>query len=321
VESNLVLGQDITMEEATDLADKTLVGKAYGHHFSFKILQSWVSDTWVGAPPQLNRLTRGWFMLNFSNPNQAENALLCGWSIDSTPVLLKKWEPSFDAAKEIMETIPIWVRLPGLPPQYWLVKCFQAIGNELGFFLKADMSFKETREMVFAQILVSLNIRVRLQKQFKIMYGGRTHMQLLDYEGVPFHCRCCHEHGHILKDYPLPFRGCKIDSSPAQNKKCYGSSIVNSTSSYHSLMDHSLYTGGQQPASVCRLPASCTEAHLQEHSVIKIGSRRNKNKCRNKTQKKCNTIETQIYVVHLVWATSTREISRSFLFIIQQMKG
>jgi hypothetical protein len=56
--------------------------------------------------------------------------------------------------------------------------------------------------------------------------------------------------------------------------------------------------------------------------VRKIGSQRNKIKQNgNKTQKIHNTIETQIYVVHPVWATSTREISRSFLFIIQQNEG
>jgi hypothetical protein len=52
-----------------------------------------------------------------------------------------------------MDTIPIWVRLPGLPPQYWSEKCFQVIGNELGNFIKADMSFKEIGEMVLPEFL------------------------------------------------------------------------------------------------------------------------------------------------------------------------
>jgi hypothetical protein len=38
------------------------------------------------------------------------------------------------------------------------------------------------------------------------------------------------------------------------------------------------------------------------------------NKCGKKTQKIHNTRETQIYVVHPVWATSTREIARSFIY-------
>jgi hypothetical protein len=89
-------------------------------------------------------------MLKLENHTLAEKYLQSGWSIDSTPVLLKKWEPTFDAATERMDTIPIWVRLAGLPPQYCSEKCFQVIGNELGNFIKADMSFKKMREMVVA---------------------------------------------------------------------------------------------------------------------------------------------------------------------------
>jgi hypothetical protein len=46
-----------------------------------------------------------------------------------------------------------------------------------------------------------------------------------------------------------------------------------------------------------------------------------KKKCGNKTQKIHNTIETQIYVVHPVWDTSTREIDRSFLYYYPTNEG
>jgi hypothetical protein len=124
------------------MANKTLVGKSYGRYFNFKTLQSCVSDSWRGSPPQLNKLSKGWFMLKFTNQNLYEKSILSDWSIDSTPVLLKKWEPTFDVATERMDTIPIWVHLPGLPPHNWSTECFQVIGNELGTFIKDDMSFK-----------------------------------------------------------------------------------------------------------------------------------------------------------------------------------
>jgi hypothetical protein len=53
----------------------------------------------------------------------------------------------------------------------------------------------------------------------------------------------------------------------------------------------------------------------QDRRAIKL------NKCRNKTQKTHNTRETQIYVVHPVWATSTREIARSFLYYYLANEG
>jgi hypothetical protein len=60
----------------------------------------------------------------------------------------------------------------------------------------------------------------------------------------------------------------------------------------------------------------------QPQGVIKIGLWSNKIKQMwKKTQKIHHTIETQIYVVHPVWATSTREISRSFLYYYLAYEG
>lgn len=67
---------------------------------------------------KISRLLKGWFMIKFVEVSRAEKALLSSWCIDSTPVLLKKWEPSFDASNEKMDSIPIWVCLHGLPPLY-----------------------------------------------------------------------------------------------------------------------------------------------------------------------------------------------------------
>jgi hypothetical protein len=58
-------------------------------------------------------------------------------------------------------------------------------------------------------------------------------------------------------------------------------------------------------------------------TVRKTGPRRNKIKQmqKQKTQKTHNTRETQIYVVHPVWVTSTREIARSFLYYYPTNEG
>ena len=60
-------------------------------------------------------------------------------------VLLKMWNPTFDASHERVDVIPIWIRLPSLPRQYWSEEHFISIGNILGTFLEADMSFKVTK--------------------------------------------------------------------------------------------------------------------------------------------------------------------------------
>jgi hypothetical protein len=74
-------------------------------------------------------------------------------------LLLKRWTPFFDANHERIDELPIWVRIPGLPPECWSWKCFEKIGNTLGTFMKEDMSFLSSGKMLMARILVSLNIR------------------------------------------------------------------------------------------------------------------------------------------------------------------
>jgi hypothetical protein len=72
--SNLILGEDLSMEEVVEMADKLVVGKVYGHHFSKKTLKSWVVSTWGASqsqPLQIRRLSRGWFLIIFSQVEQA----------------------------------------------------------------------------------------------------------------------------------------------------------------------------------------------------------------------------------------------------------
>jgi len=63
--------------------------------------------------------------------------------MDGTPIVLKHWTPNFDAKWEKVDVVLVWVRLPGLPMQYWNSSHFSSIGSRLDDFLEADYSFKE----------------------------------------------------------------------------------------------------------------------------------------------------------------------------------
>jgi hypothetical protein len=117
--TNLILGEDLSMAEVLELADKSVVGKVYGRHFSEKTLKIWVQSTWGSGqtpPPQIRRLSRGWFLITFATASQATRALNGVWAIDSSPVLLNLWDPTFDAASARVDSFPIWVRLPSSHP-------------------------------------------------------------------------------------------------------------------------------------------------------------------------------------------------------------
>jgi hypothetical protein len=79
--------------------------------------------------------------------------------------------------------------LSALPLQFWSLDYFKAIGNFLGDFLEADLSFEKTKQRKIARILVNLNVREGLGEEIDLTWEGYTHTQLLDYENIPFRCR------------------------------------------------------------------------------------------------------------------------------------
>jgi hypothetical protein len=130
---------------------------------------------------------------------------------------MKPWNPTFDASSERLDIIPIWVYLLGLPPHLWTERCFKALRNFLGDYISADMSFLFSGNMTIARILVSLNIKEGLREFINLTNLGRTRVQILDYEGVPFHCRHCHEYGHVVKYCSKPFSR-RHDHNPLEDR-------------------------------------------------------------------------------------------------------
>jgi hypothetical protein len=74
----------------------------------------------------------------------------------------------FDASRERIDELLIWVRLLSLPPELWKVKGFESIGNALGTYMDVDMSFISTGRMSMACILVSLNFRKGLSGDIEL---------------------------------------------------------------------------------------------------------------------------------------------------------
>jgi len=111
------LGSDVEMVEVLRMSAQTLVGKAYGRSFAIRTVVSWVDVNWkshLGYAPKVVALARNWFAFHFQEDCHAKWALTSRWSWDHNPVVLKTWSPMFDASRERIDTIPLWVKLPNL---------------------------------------------------------------------------------------------------------------------------------------------------------------------------------------------------------------
>ena len=71
--------------------------------------------------------------------------------------------------------MPIWVKLPHLPFKLWFIKNFKLVGDSLGSFVEADMSFVHYGVMCMGKILVNLDLRDGRAEDIMIKWGNKVY--------------------------------------------------------------------------------------------------------------------------------------------------
>jgi hypothetical protein len=65
-------------------------------------------------------LARGWLNFVFHSEEDVVSVLKEVWFMDRSYLSIKPWHPLFDAKNEPMEGTPVWIKLPGLPMEFWI---------------------------------------------------------------------------------------------------------------------------------------------------------------------------------------------------------
>ena len=91
-----------------------------------------------------------------------------------------------------MNLYPFGFNLPNLPFEFWSVEFFKMIGNALGTFLEADLSFLKTSICCLGKVLVLIDMRNGLAEDIVNKKGDTVFTHSMDYVGLPFRCNHCH---------------------------------------------------------------------------------------------------------------------------------
>eukprot|EP00253_Pinus_taeda_P027077 PITA_27077 len=116
---------------------------------------------------------------------------------------MKFWEERYNPEKETMLDAPVWVRLFGLPDEFWDLEILEGIGNTIGSFVKAAEATKRGKYNAYARICVYINLGDPLPDNVEVEYHDTIWKQPIDYEHIPFRCRICHEYGNLYRQCPL----------------------------------------------------------------------------------------------------------------------
>ncbi|KAH7847820.1 hypothetical protein Vadar_030583 [Vaccinium darrowii] len=86
------------------------------------------------------------WLVRFNSPSDMTKVLNEGpWFIGPHYVAIRKWEPEFDTSSAKVSTSVVWVRLPGLPVEFYDKEMLLKIGAKVGKLLKIDLR-TETNE-------------------------------------------------------------------------------------------------------------------------------------------------------------------------------
>ena len=100
-------------------------------------------------------LEHGFFLIRLSLKEDVENVLKKGpWFIGDHFLSVRPWEPYFKPESAKVSSIAVWIRLSGLPIEYYNAKALQHIGKAIGNVLRIDTFTATKSRGKFARLCI-----------------------------------------------------------------------------------------------------------------------------------------------------------------------
>ncbi|GJS99786.1 putative reverse transcriptase domain-containing protein [Tanacetum coccineum] len=163
----------------------TAYGFFLGKRVAYPVVANYVRNTWgkYRLVRSMFSSSTGLFSFQFCSIEGLDAMLENGpWFICNNPLILKKWHPDENLLKEDVSTVPVWVKLHGVPATAFSEDDLSAIATKLGTPLMLD-SYASDKCMQSGKGTYTCNVRV-------------------EYEWKPPRCTSCKVFGHIHEECP-----------------------------------------------------------------------------------------------------------------------
>ncbi|XP_019267318.1 PREDICTED: uncharacterized protein LOC109244650 [Nicotiana attenuata] len=160
------------------------------------------------AKPQIYYHNEDYFIIRFSSIEERDQVLYSGpHTINNRPIIMKAWSEEFNLHDEVLKTIPLWVKLPNLPVNWWSMTALSKIESALGNPIYADECMTGAVRISYARLLVEMDITKPLPGQVKLQDPkGKEMMQVVEYDWEPKYCSKCLKIGHDYAENRKPMQ-------------------------------------------------------------------------------------------------------------------
>lgn len=94
-----------------------------------------------------------------------------------------------------------WIRILGLPQEYWRPKILYSIARGIGVPLSLDDATKNKSLGHFARVLVDVDITSAIRNRIMVRREGFSFYVDIEFERLPFFCSLCRIIGHSMAEY------------------------------------------------------------------------------------------------------------------------
>ncbi|XP_028758644.1 uncharacterized protein LOC114717599 [Neltuma alba] len=148
----------------------SLIIKLLGGTLGFMQLRRKVKAMWgKSGNIDLSDIGNGYMIATFQSRDDYFFALEGGpWLIANHYLTVQTWKRNFNVWNEKIQKIAAWVRLPGLPGDYYDKKFFYNLGNKIGTAIKVDeMTLLRARTM-YARMCVEIDLNTPMLPSYTV---------------------------------------------------------------------------------------------------------------------------------------------------------
>ncbi|XP_061357986.1 uncharacterized protein LOC133302248 [Gastrolobium bilobum] len=170
---------------------RALIVKLLGKRVGIKFFIARLERMWsLKGVHEFIDMENGYLLVRFADEEDYTHVLQeRPWIIVDHYVVVQQWRPFFDPYDETFRKLAVWIRIPGLPIEFYTTQHLWQIGNLFGKTLKIDHNSirrrdsgdgETTARAKFARICVEADLRKGFLSKFNIA----EHTFHVAYEGL-----------------------------------------------------------------------------------------------------------------------------------------
>jgi len=141
----------------------------------------------------------GWFVFRFQSDDDRRKVLEGGpYFAYGSNLILKSLPRCFRFEGEDVSSVPIWIKLPGLPLDCWNARALGKIVSKVGKPISTDKLTLSKERISFARVLVEVDASKDIISEVEIrLPTGEVYQQSVIPELIPKFCKRCKSFGHV----------------------------------------------------------------------------------------------------------------------------